>query len=298
MRLQIAARLALVFALFMLVGTPAFAQLQSGRIVGTVFDTQKAGIPGATITVTNLATNLARSAVTDSEGNYVVTPLDPGTYNVSCRDARLPDNQAGRTGADSRTGGSSRADAQSRHAVDRSAGHRRNSSAQYRIGDVERGHHERADRRSSAQRPWLPRAGAADVGRGAAAADRQHAARPPRGRQRQRHRRRRRIADPIPSRWRGHHRRASGRHLDSDFSGRASGVQRSAERVLGRIPRRRRHVQRDDQVGRQRVSRQPVRVHAQRQVRFEELLRREQREARAQSVRWHARRPVHDSGHV
>ena len=39
--------------------------------------------PGATVTVTNVATNLSRNAVTDSQGNYVVTPLDPGTYNVS-----------------------------------------------------------------------------------------------------------------------------------------------------------------------------------------------------------------------
>ena len=51
--------------------------------MGTVYDPQKAGIPGATVTVTNLATNIARTAVTDSEGNYVVTPLDPGTYSVS-----------------------------------------------------------------------------------------------------------------------------------------------------------------------------------------------------------------------
>ena len=62
---------------------PSLAQLQSGRILGTVFDPQRAGIPGATVTVTNLATNIARTVVTDSEGNYVVTPLDPGTYSVS-----------------------------------------------------------------------------------------------------------------------------------------------------------------------------------------------------------------------
>ena len=61
----------------------AFAQLQSGRIVGTVFDSQRAGIPGATVTVTNLATNIARTVISDSEGNYVVTPLDPGNYRVS-----------------------------------------------------------------------------------------------------------------------------------------------------------------------------------------------------------------------
>src|SRR5687767_1033182 len=83
MRLRIAGRIALVFALMTVIGAPALAQLQSGRVVGTVFDPQKAGIPGATVTVTNLATNLARTAVTDSEGNYVITPLDPGTYNVT-----------------------------------------------------------------------------------------------------------------------------------------------------------------------------------------------------------------------
>ena len=66
-----------------LASSNVFAQLQSGRIVGTVFDPQRAGIPGATVTVTNMATNVARTAQTDSEGNYVITPLDPGNYRVS-----------------------------------------------------------------------------------------------------------------------------------------------------------------------------------------------------------------------
>jgi hypothetical protein len=76
-------RTVLAVALFMIGTGPVFAQLQAGRVVGTVYDPQKAGIPGATVTVTNTATNVARSAVTDAEGNYVVTPLDPGTYNVT-----------------------------------------------------------------------------------------------------------------------------------------------------------------------------------------------------------------------
>ena len=76
------ARVALLGAIFFVGGTTAFAQLQSGRILGTVYDPQRAGIPGATVTVTNLATNISRTVVTDSEGNYVVTPLDPGTYRV------------------------------------------------------------------------------------------------------------------------------------------------------------------------------------------------------------------------
>ena len=76
-------RIALLAMLCTIGGTTALAQLQSGRIVGTIFDTQKSGIPGATVVVTNVATNLMRTAVTDSQGNYVITPLDPGTYNVS-----------------------------------------------------------------------------------------------------------------------------------------------------------------------------------------------------------------------
>ena len=79
----IIARLALLIVFGSAIGAPAFAQLQSGRIVGTVYDPQHAGIPGANVTVANLATNIARTVVTDSEGNYVVTPLDPGIYRVS-----------------------------------------------------------------------------------------------------------------------------------------------------------------------------------------------------------------------
>lgn len=80
---KIYARVAVLALLCVLAGTAAFAQLQSGRILGTVFDPQRAGIPGATVTVTNLATNIARTTQTDSEGNYVITPLDPGNYRVS-----------------------------------------------------------------------------------------------------------------------------------------------------------------------------------------------------------------------
>jgi hypothetical protein len=67
----------------LLTGAMAFAQLQAGRIVGQVFDPQHAAVPGATITVTNSATNLSETVKTDASGNYVVTPLNPGTYSVS-----------------------------------------------------------------------------------------------------------------------------------------------------------------------------------------------------------------------
>src|SRR5215510_2739412 len=83
MGLRMLARVVLLTAFSTAGSATAFAQLQAGRILGTVYDPQHAGIPGATVTVTNVATNIARSVVTDPQGNYVVTPLDPGTYRVT-----------------------------------------------------------------------------------------------------------------------------------------------------------------------------------------------------------------------
>ncbi len=62
----------------------ASAQTTTGVISGTVVDPQGAVVPGATVTVTNEATNDTRTATTDSErGSFQVTGLNPGTYSVS-----------------------------------------------------------------------------------------------------------------------------------------------------------------------------------------------------------------------
>jgi hypothetical protein len=44
-------------------------------------------VPGASVTVTDLATNVSRRVTTDGSGSYVVTPLDPATYTVSATGA-------------------------------------------------------------------------------------------------------------------------------------------------------------------------------------------------------------------
>ncbi len=61
----------------------AAAQVQAGRIVGTVHDPSKAVLPNASIVVTEVATNLSTTVVTDERGAYVVTPLNPGVYKVT-----------------------------------------------------------------------------------------------------------------------------------------------------------------------------------------------------------------------
>ncbi|PWU06952.1 MAG: hypothetical protein C5B51_11120, partial [Terriglobia bacterium] len=53
-----------------------------GEINGTVSDSSGAVIAGATVTVTNRATNSARSVTTNAAGNYTVPFLVPGAYNV------------------------------------------------------------------------------------------------------------------------------------------------------------------------------------------------------------------------
>jgi hypothetical protein len=69
---------------FLIMGSSLTGQAQTifGRISGTVTDSAGANIPGAEVTVTNLATNLVRTATTDDNGFYTVTNLPVGAYSV------------------------------------------------------------------------------------------------------------------------------------------------------------------------------------------------------------------------
>src|SRR5579885_2637823 len=59
------------------------AQVQAGRIVGTITDPNQAVVPNATVRVTNTGTNQSTVVQTNADGDYTVTPLNPGIYNVS-----------------------------------------------------------------------------------------------------------------------------------------------------------------------------------------------------------------------
>ena len=56
----------------------AMAQTTTGSIVGTVTDKTGAVVPGAALTVTNTDTGSSNKTITDSSGNYVVTPSARG----------------------------------------------------------------------------------------------------------------------------------------------------------------------------------------------------------------------------
>jgi len=59
-----------------------YGQSNFGRISGTVRDKTGAVIPNASITVTNTATNLTRTATADDGGFYTITNLPVGAYTV------------------------------------------------------------------------------------------------------------------------------------------------------------------------------------------------------------------------
>ena len=60
----------------------AAAQAVSGIISGNVADSQGQVIPGATLTIVSEATNDARVTVSDGNGGFQVTNLQPGSYTV------------------------------------------------------------------------------------------------------------------------------------------------------------------------------------------------------------------------
>jgi len=62
--------------------TPAFAQVETARITGTVTDASGAVIPGVQITMVHLQTNRKVAATTNEAGHYVSIPLPLGNYRV------------------------------------------------------------------------------------------------------------------------------------------------------------------------------------------------------------------------
>src|SRR5437867_5472517 len=61
---------------------PAWAQLATAELNGRVTDTSGAVLPGVTVTATQTATALVRTAVTDETGSYLISNLPTGPYRL------------------------------------------------------------------------------------------------------------------------------------------------------------------------------------------------------------------------
>ena len=77
--------LAVLFTLIVAfsIAPTASAQVITATLEGQVLDSSGAAVPGATVTATNTATGLSRSASTDEQGAYRLAALPVGHYNVS-----------------------------------------------------------------------------------------------------------------------------------------------------------------------------------------------------------------------
>src|SRR5688572_22667003 len=67
--------------------SPAYAQNSptTADLVGVVRDPNGGGLPGATVTATQLSTNISRTAVADATGRFVIPALQPDSYAVQAR---------------------------------------------------------------------------------------------------------------------------------------------------------------------------------------------------------------------
>lgn len=66
-----------------LVSQPASAQVLYGSIVGTVEDPSGAVVPGASLSITNVATGIVREVNADDQGRYTAANLPAGTYSIA-----------------------------------------------------------------------------------------------------------------------------------------------------------------------------------------------------------------------
>lgn len=61
----------------------AWAQATRGSLVGTVTDTSNAPVPGATVTITEVSTNIVTTGVSNENGAYTFPNLKDGLYRVA-----------------------------------------------------------------------------------------------------------------------------------------------------------------------------------------------------------------------
>ena len=77
-------RATLLACVFVLVfAVRAFAQFETGAVLGQIRDDTGAVVPGAAVTLLNVETGVAIERVTDTEGGYEFFTVRPGTYKVS-----------------------------------------------------------------------------------------------------------------------------------------------------------------------------------------------------------------------
>jgi hypothetical protein len=76
-----------IAALLALLSIPCYAQLSSASVNGTIRDQKGAVIPGATVLLHNVDTNVDRQVESNGSGAYAILNLVPGKYTLAARAA-------------------------------------------------------------------------------------------------------------------------------------------------------------------------------------------------------------------
>src|SRR5262245_33131131 len=72
-----------VFALSVLLAAPATPQVITGTILGNVSDPSFGAVAGAKVTARNTGTNVSTTVTTSTSGEYTLTYLPTGMYEVT-----------------------------------------------------------------------------------------------------------------------------------------------------------------------------------------------------------------------
>ena len=84
-----------VIALLILAsGGAVWSQTVQGVITGTITDPTAAVVPNATVTITNVDTNISQTTTTGSDGSYRFPLVPPGTYNLDVKAANFAEVRA------------------------------------------------------------------------------------------------------------------------------------------------------------------------------------------------------------
>src|SRR6185295_18998001 len=75
--------LVLLLAMAVAIAVPATAQVDQGRLTGTVTDAQGGVLPGVTVTARSPALIGVRTTVTEADGKYSLPSLPSGPYELT-----------------------------------------------------------------------------------------------------------------------------------------------------------------------------------------------------------------------
>jgi hypothetical protein len=81
--------LLLVAVVLLTSGSIAVAQSYYGTLKGSVVDSQGAAIAGATVELMDVSTRIKRTAITNGSGEYVISAIDPSTFDLTVQAANF-----------------------------------------------------------------------------------------------------------------------------------------------------------------------------------------------------------------